>query len=412
MKKFKSIFSPSKILVLMFILLLIATIPEFTKPAMSQTEAIVTFLCVDKEEQDFTVGVSVLSTADGKKPNYTFYYANGQTLGDAMDNVSLSIGKEMGFSQCEVMAFGDQLCEDGVISALDFMVRLKKVSRNAMLINFGGDIKDFTKALYKLFTEKQLKIEQIINFDKKYILSTDSSIDNFYRGYFSPISVGVLPKMTVLKQETDNAIQVQSSGEGQSQGPETNGAEMQKEEELYLLNDGTMGVFKKGKKQLELDFATVQEMNLFVNKDYQGLINITDVTDHIYDHATVVMNITKTAPKIKVSFDGDKPVFNLDLTLTMYIEEIVQDEQSSTFMRRNKEFYTKTLLNRIEQKVLNQLETASKYCVDNNIDVINAYQNFNCFKPKQFKKYLKQFGQENYLQGIDFKFKVKIESAY
>lgn len=412
MNKLKTIFSPRKLLIWLFILLLIITMPEFTKPAMSQTEAIVTFLCVDKIDQKFEVAASVLSPADGKKPNYTFYYGNGQTLGDAMDNVSLSIGKEMGFSQCEVMAFGDDLCDDGVISALDFMVRLKKVSRNAMLVNFGGDIKDFSKALYKLFTEKQLKIEQIINFDKKYILSQDSSIDNFYRGYFSPISVGVLPKLAVAKSETDNAIQVQSSADGESQGGETNGAEMQKQEELYLLNDGTMGVFKKGKKQLELDFVTVQQMNLFVNKDYQGLINIKDVTDHIYNHATVVMNITKTAPKIKVDFDKDKPVFSLDLTLTMYIEEIVQDEQTSTFMRRNKEFYTKTLLNRIEQNVLSQLKTGAQFCVDNNIDVINVYQNFNCFKPKQFEQYLKQVGQTNYLQGIDFKFNVKIESAY
>lgn len=413
MKKIKTIFSPRKLLIWLFVLLLVVTMPEFTKPAMSQTEAIVTFLCVDKVDQDFKVAASVLSPAEGKKPNYTFYYANGQTLGDAMDNVSLSIGKEMGFSQCEVMAFGDKLCEDGVISALDFMVRLKKVSRNAMLINFGGDIEDFSKALYKLFTEKQLKIEQIINFDKKYILSKDSSIDNFYRGYFSPISIGVLPKMTVTTQDTDNVIQVQASADGQSQGGgDTNGSEMQKQEELYLLNDGTMGMFKKGKKQLELDFETVQQMNLFVNKDYQGLISITDVTDDIYNHATVLMNITKTSPKIKVSFEKDKPVFNLDLTLTMYIEEIVQDEQSSTFMRRNKEFYTKTLINRIEQKVLSQLKSAAQFCVDNNADVINVYQNFNCFKPKQFKEYLNKVGQTNYLQGIDFKFNVKIESAY
>lgn len=379
---------------------------------MSQTEAIVTFLCVDKTDQKFEVAASVLTPADGKKPNYTFYYANGETLGDAMDNVSLSIGKEMGFSQCEVMAFGDNLSEQGVISALDFMVRLKKVSRNAVLINFGGKTKDFSKALYKLFTEKQLKIEQIINADKKYILSNDTTIDNFYRGYFSPISIGVLPKMTVKTEETDNAIQVAASGEGEAQGSDTNGTEMQQQEELYLLNDGTMGVFKKGKKQLELNFATVQEINLFVNKDYQGLINIEDVTDDIYNHATVVMNITKTKPKIKTDFENGSPVYTLDLTLTMYIEEIVQDEQSSTFMRRNKEFYTSTLIEKIKQKVLAQLTDATQFCKTNDVDLINVYQNFNCFKNKQFKEYLNKVGEQNYLQDVEFKFNLTIESTY
>lgn len=411
MKKFKSIFSPRKLLIWLFVLLMIVTIPEFTKPAMSQTEAIVTFLCVDKADENFEVAASVLTPADGKKPNYTFYYANGQTLGDAMDNISLSIGKEMGFSQCEVMAFGDNLSNQGVISALDFMVRLKKISRNAVLINFGGKTKDFSKALYKLFTEKQLKIEQIINADKKYILSNDTSIDNFYRGYFSPISVAVLPKMTVKTQETDNAIQVAASADSQSQSG-TNGAEMQQEQELYLLNDGTMGVFEKGKKQLELDFETVQKINLFINKDYQGLLNILDVTDDVYDHATVVMNITKTKPKIKVEFKDEKPIYTLDLNLVMYIEEIVQNEQSSTFMRRNKEFYTTTLLEKIKQKVLFQLESAAQFCKANNVDLIKVYQSFKCFKPKQFKEYLAKVGQQNYLQDVEFKFNLTIESAY
>lgn len=411
MKKFKSIFSPRKLLIWLFVLLMIVTIPEFTKPAMSQTEAIVTFLCVDKADENFEVAASVLTPADGKKPNYTFYYANGQTLGDAMDNISLSIGKEMGFSQCEVMAFGDNLSNQGVISALDFMVRLKKISRNAVLINFGGKTKDFSKALYKLFTEKQLKIEQIINADKKYILSNDTSIDNFYRGYFSPISVAVLPKMTVKTQETDNAIQVAASADSQSQSG-TNGAEMHQEQELYLLNDGTMGVFEKGKKQLELDFETVQKINLFINKDYQGLLNILDVTDDVYDHATVVMNITKTKPKIKVEFKDEKPIYTLDLNLVMYIEEIVQNEQSSTFMRRNKEFYTTTLLEKIKQKVLFQLESAAQFCKANNVDLIKVYQSFKCFKPKQFKEYLAKVGQQNYLQDVEFKFNLTIESAY
>lgn len=412
MKKFKSIFGPRKLLIWLFVLLMIVTIPEITKPAMSQTEAIVTLLCVDKIDENFEVAASVLTPADGKKPNYVFYYANGQTLGEAMDNVSLSIGKEMGFSQCEVMAFGDNLSEQGVISALDFMVRLKKISNNAVLINFGGTTKDFSKAIYKLFIEKQLKIEQIINSDKKYILSNHTSIDNFYRGYFSPISVAVLPKLTVKTEKTDNAIQVASSGENSEQASDTKGSEMQQKEELYLLNDGTMGVFKKGKKQFELDFATVQKINLFVNKDYQGLLNILDVTDNVYDHATVVMNITKTRPKIKVDFKNGKPSYTLDLNLVMYIEEIVQKEQSSTFMRRNKEFYTSTLLEKIKQKVNDQLNDAAQFCKTNNVDLINVYQNFNCFKNKQFKEYLNKVGKQNYLQDVDFNFNVTIESAY
>lgn len=408
MQKVKTIFSPRKLVIWLFVLLIIVTIPEFSKPAMSQTEAIVTLMLVDFKDDQFALSASVLAPGEGKKPTYNFYNAVGETLGDAMDNISLSIGKEMGFSQCEVMAFGDNLCSIGIISALDYMVRLKKVSRNAMLINFCGDIQDFSDAMKNLYTQKQLKIEQVINFDKQYILSEDSSIDNFYRGYFSDIGIGILPKITVEKQQADNAIQVQANAQGESEGT----AQTEQNEKLYLLNDGTMGIFKFGKKQTELNFESGQNMNLFVNKDYKGLLIINNVTDKIYDDATVVMNITKTKPKIKVSFENGKPIYKLDLTLTMYIEEIVQNEQKSSFMRRNKEFYTDTLLSKIKEKVENDLSNAVNFCKTNNLDILKIYQNFNCFKNKQFKEYLNQVGKENYLQGIDFQMNVTIESEY
>lgn len=379
---------------------------------MSQTEAIVNAICVDKVEDNYDVGVNILTPADGRKADYRQYFATGKTLGQAMENISISIGKEMGFSQCEIMAFGDNLCEDGIMTVLDFMVRLKKVSKNAMLINFGGEVKDFIKASYKLHSDKQLSIDQIINFDRQYILSHDGSIDNFYRGYFDTVSVGVLPKVTVLKQETDNAIQVKSGGESQTDQPSASSAQSSEEDELYLLNNGTMCVFKKGKKQMELDYATVQELNLFVNKYYKGLLVVNNVSDELYDNATVVMNITKTQPKLKAVFKNGKPVYKIDLTLTMYIEEVVQNEQTLTFMQRNKEFYTPTLLKEVKQEVEDQMKDAISLCKTNNTDLLKVYQNFYAFKNKEFKNYLDSVGFENYLEGIDYDINIKIESAY
>lgn len=412
MQKVKSVFSPRKLAIWLFILLLIVTIPEFTKPAMSQTEAIVTLMCVDVVDDQFSLSASVLAPGEGKKPTYNFYYAVGETLGDAMDNISLSIGKEMGFSQCEIMAFGDTLCGKGIISALDYMVRLKKVSRNAMLVNFGGDIKDFSDAMKNLYTEKQLKIEQVINFDKQYILSQDSTIDNFYRGYFSDIGIGMLPKMTVQTEETDNAIQVQAQSSDSSSAQSGQSAQGGQEKKLYLSNDGTIGIFKFGKKQMEIDYETNKNINLFDNKDYKGILIINNVTDKLYNDATVVMNITKTKPKIKVSFVDGKPNFKLDLTLTMYIEEIVQNQQKSSFMRRNKEFYTDALLSKIKSHVETELNDAVELCKTSNLDLLQVYQNFNCFKNKQFKEYLNEVGKDNYLQDVNFEMSVTIESAY
>ena len=410
MKKVKTIFSPRKLVVWLFLLLIIITVPEFTRPSMSQTEAIVNMMCVDTEAGNFNVAASIITPAEGKKANYTIYNASGKTLGDAMDKISLSIGKEMGFSQCEVMAFGDNISEQGVISALDFMVRLKKVSRNAILMNFGGDIKDFGEAVRKLYTDKQIKIEQVINFDKRYILTEDCTIDNFYLGYFNQTTIGILPKIKVQKQEMNNAIEVQGSDQSGSAEQASSGGEQQ--EKLYLLNDGTMSIYKKGIKLLEMDESQVQDVNLFINKDYQGLVILEHITDDVYNDATVVINITKNKPKLKAVFENDLPVYKIDNTLTFYIEEIVQDEQKSSFMRRNKEFYTQTLLDAIKEKVKTDMTETIEFCKTNKLDLLKVFENFNCFKYGQFKKYTDKVGKENYLEQIDYQISVDLESAY
>ena len=164
MKKLKTIFSPRNIAAWLLILVLIIAVPELDEPAMSKTEAIVTTLCVDKVDNQIQVATTVLAPAEDKKVNLQVYTGSGNSLGDAMSNLSLLIGKEMGFAQTQILALGKNLCEDSIMPTLDYMTRTKKVGRNTVLINFEGDIKDFTEAVSNLNVEKSLRLEQIINF--------------------------------------------------------------------------------------------------------------------------------------------------------------------------------------------------------------------------------------------------------
>ncbi len=227
MKILKSIFSPRKFIFLIFILLTIITIPEFTEPAMSQTDAIVSMLCVDKVNSDFEISTTVLTPSQDKTSNHQVYFGKGSTLGEAVENISLTIGKEMGFAQCEIMAFGENICSDGVLSALDYLTRTRKVGRNAILINFTGKTKDFAEAVSKISSEKNIKLENIINFDNRFILSRYSNIDSFYEGYFSEISLGIMPQIKLEKTEPGPAIEVQASNQNSTNSSNENKTEKQ-----------------------------------------------------------------------------------------------------------------------------------------------------------------------------------------
>lgn len=407
-EKLKHIFSPRSMVIWVFILIIVATIPEFTEPAMSQTEAIVNMLCIEKVDEKFKVSTSVLTPAKEKESNYQVYSGTGNTVGEAVENVSLSIGKEMGFAQCEIMAFGNNICEDGILSSLDYLTRTRKVGRNAILINFAGDGTEFAQAISTLSKEKTLKLENIMNFDKRYILSRDSNIDSFYKGFFSEISLGIMPQIKLENVKKDNAIEVQASG---STSPNSNSSSNGEQEKKYLLNDGTMSVFKNGKKILEIEPSMVQKINLFLNLSQEGTLKVENVTDEIYKNATIIFDLSNKSISLKPKFENEKPIYNIEIDLTILVEEVIEENPTEDFLRRNKEFLTPTAVEKLKETIKNEMQSVITYCQEHKIDLLNVYRQFNRKKYKEFKKYY-ETTKENYLNNIEYNIDVKVKSAY
>ena len=402
----KQIFSPRRLIVWLFLIILILTVPEITRPSLSQTEAVVTMLCVDKKDDLIQVATTVLTPAQEKTANYEIFSGTGETIGEAIDNIALSMGKEMGFAQCEILGFGDKLCEEGIIPSLDFFIRTKRVGRNAVLLNFTGEAKEFAQAVADMSMKKALKLNDVLNYDNRYILIEDSNVDSFYRGYFSDISLGIMPQIKFDVNETDNAIAVQGAS-NESAPLEKN----KQKAEKFLINNGTIIVFKNGKKDLTIEPEMVKKINLFVNSAQEGVVKVENVYDDLYNNASVILNIQKKDTKIKTNFEDGKPVYEVKTNLTLLIEEVVSENPDKNFLRRNKDFFTPTLIKTIEEQVLKDMNEAIEFCKENKVDLIDVYRHFNALKHKEFDVYLKD-KKEDYLQDVEYKTSVKIALSY
>lgn len=411
MQKLKTIFSPRKIVVWIFIIVLIVTIPEITKPAMSETEAIVTMMSIDKVDDKIKVSTAVLTPADEKRANYEVFSGVGQTVGDAIENVSLALGKSMGFAQCEIMAFGDNISEYGIISSLDFMTRTRKVGRNALLINFSGDIEEFQQSIVNLNIEKSLPIEDIMSFDKRYIPTEDSNIHSFYKGYFSEIKIGVIPKIKLLTEKTENAIEVESGSTGGGNSAVPGSGTGGQNNKKYILNDGTICVFKNGKKQIELTPEQMKKVNIITNVEQIGTITIDNVTDNLYNNSNVVLNINDKKLNFKPKFENNKPVLDIEISLGVLVEEVDEENPNRTFLKRNKEFLTPTLVEKIKETVIKDTMDIIEFCKENETDIIGVYENFYRKEYKNFKSYYDQT-KEKYLNDITYNVIVKVSSSY
>ncbi len=424
MKKLNTIFSPRKLVVLFLIILAVLTVPKLDAPAMSQTDAIVTMLCMDLDGQDVVMSATVLTPGQDNVANYQVFKGKGKTFGTAVDSLSITMGKEMGFAQCEVVAMGEKLCESGVMPALDYLTRTKKVGRNSYLIAFKGDVEEFSQAMADLSKEKSLTLENIMNFDSRYIVSQDSNIESFYTGYFSDISLGLMPKVSLETEQQDSAIKIEGQdssssggGGGGSSGGSGGGTSGgsgggQQNQGKFFLNDGSVTVFKKGKKFIDLTTEQVQKVNFFVNNAQQGTIVLENVDDELYNNSTVLVDIVRKKNFISVRFDGDTPVYKSTMELVVFVEEVDENNPSKKMLKRNNEFLTNNLIERIKQNVTGQMEEIVEFCKTNQMDLFQAYQHFYKINNKPFKKYLNRVGKENFLTDVKFEYEIKVSNEY
>ncbi len=411
MKKLKTIFSPRKLIVWIFLIVLIITIPEITKPAMSKTEAIITMMSIDKVDDKIKISTAVITPSNEKTTNFEVYSGVGQTVGEAVENVSLSLGKSMGFAQCEIMAFGENLSQEGIMSSLDFMTRTRRVGRNAILINFSGDVEEFQQAVVNLNIEKSIPLEDVINFDKRYIPSADSNIHSFYKGYFSEISLGIMPKVKLLNESVDNSIEVESGSTGGGTSSQPGSGTGGQNDQTYILNDGTVSVFKSGKKILELTPNLMQDLNLLSNVEQEGTLKVAGVNDKLYNNSNVVLNIHDKKLEFKPKFKNNKPIMDINIELAVLVEEVDDEKPTKKFLKRNKDFLTDELIAKTKETVEKNCFDIIEFCKTNETDLIGVYEQFYRKKYNDFKKYYEK-RQEKYLNDVEFNITVKISSSY
>lgn len=405
MKKVKTLFSPRKLVIWFFVVALVIAMPELTRPSLSQTEALVSMLCVEKEDNEYKIATTVLTPSQEKKVNNEVYVGTGETLGEAVNSIAIAIGKNMAFAQCEIVAFGENIASEGVIPAIDFMTRTKRVGRSAILVNFTGKAEEFAQAIVKLNKDKSLRLDQIMHYDERFILSKYSNIDSFYKGYYSAIKTGIMPQIKLEEQQEKSAIQVSATDE------ENQTQQSESKSEKYIVNDGTICVFYDGAKRLSLSAEQMHDINILQDNKQEGVLKVEGVTDDIYKDATIVFALTKKDIDLKPSFDGDKPIYTMNVEIRVLVDEVVDKEQSKKFLRRNKEFLTKTALDKLKETLHQKMLDTIKFCQDNEIDLLNVYREFNA---KHYKKFQKHLSEQNgkYLNGIDYNINIKIHSAY
>ncbi len=400
-----------------------------SKDAESESDAIVTAIGVDKQQQEYQLSLQVVVPTPSSQYNQklTVVTDTGRDIGSCMSKISLRLGKQVGLSHCKVFIFSSDVATEGLTSVFDYLFRAKSNTQDIVLIHTPKSAKEFLTNSADLENNLYFSIKNKGSFNENYLYGSQTTLGMYYNDYLGPSKASIISTVELLDEKQANGDS-QSSGSssessgsdsssgssdssGESSGGESSQSGQSSSSKKLIVNKGKNIITKNGKLVLELTPEQGVMINWFKPTTKKGVIVLENMTEPgFFDNASVGVEIDQKETSLSTNFEKSTPVLTLNLKLYLRTIEISQQNYSGQNYKSNNVNVTEKLKNKIAEKVTLQSNQAMQLCKQNNVDVLGVYGHFNKYNNRQFKKYLKSLQDpSNYLSNVTLKVNVMVE---
>lgn len=406
MKKMINFLKHYPYLVICIVALVILFPPSIASPPESDKRAIVTMIGFDLlDNNEIEVSVVMLSPIENAnfEQNDTIVSAKGETIGSALSNLSLHVGKPVGLAHNEAIVIGERLAQSNLSDRLDNIARNRDISNNIPIIVCRGLAKNLITTSREISESTGLSISELLFYNEQFIMSVNTTLESFYKGLFAP-SKSVLVSSIYLSEEEKQTSQNESSSNdsnGQKSSSNT-GANVDS-----LRNDGESSLVKNGKHVAYLDKNQTRGVCWVDHTASIGAIEVDNVNSKLLNNAKLHVSIRDKRVNKASYFENGKPVVKFVVTLAVQIKEIYQEGADKDILNNNIHYLTEEVKKEIEQSIKEDFSSALATLKDYNADVIGAYDLLYRNNKNEFKKYLSKLDNEDeYFNTIGFRFVV------
>ena len=400
----------------MFIVLLFIVIvyglPALGKDAEVDEFAIVTAIGLDKGTDD-EVDVSLLTFVPVAQQNFAEKYkvvkASGSSVLEAIDYAGLYLGREVGLNHVKTVVINEEYFTENASVEMDYLTRNKSLALSTSVICTDAKASDFLETVQKMDTESSIKVDDIIDFNNKFIYSTESTFETFYKGLYSKTKSSLVAFIS-LSEDIDEGVTVSVSGEASGGSGDTatnNGEETQK----TILNDGKSILCKAASKVALLDNTDMQKLNLATGSFKSGTIVIDDFSDDVFHNARLTFDIQNIDIKRKAQFINGHPIVNMSIKLYVKLLEAKEEDLE---IKENIDIknISKEAIDALESKVKLSISDAINILRENKCDILKVYTLLNNSHPNETKKFMSRLeNEQDFLNHVVFKVSPQIYSV-
>lgn len=403
----------NKVFMVIAILILITFPNTLYKQSDKDTTIVATSIGIEKKDEQYSVSIlAVIPQGESDvNSNLEIFEADGKTVSEALDNITLDIGRKIGLAHCDCIVFTEEIMQDNLTQILDYFTRTANLSTNPTLIATPTSAKELLNSVKSSNNLLDLSLKNIISSQEDRTLLKNITLDRFYRAYFSPNSTFTIPILTTDKSSNSSGssgsgsggnLSEESSGGSSSSGSGNSDAKIKNNGQVAILRDGSLiGHLNKDEEFI---------YNLLTNpSSYQKFV-LENINDENFKDSTVVFQEADKFIIPKYKFVDGKPVAEFNIWLSVMIDEAHSTSNNSySSISGTQNFLTDTIKEEFNNLVQEKLKTTNSLMQENRYDIMNLYSKFNAYKYRKFYNYLQSLeNQTEYMSNMSIEINLKL----
>ena len=417
MKKIKS-YLKNPMLIIFVLILIIFTPQGLYSPGQSRNVGVVVAMGIDKAQEGYEVSLLTFIP----KPNQTFKEVDSvvsgkaENVAKALYNAQIALGRRVGLSHVKTTVLSEELMREDVTGIVDYLTRLAALSSSTVFIGTNTSAKELLSLSSKLENGIGLDIEQLIGFNSDKLFVSETSLEEFYRGYYGREKASLIGFLPVVEGDTDSKASIAAEGESagggslSESGSEGGGGSSKGGEEKgkYILNRADSILLKDGKMATILSLDEVNSINL-LNANTRG--QIVRIKDALVDGVPhdLTYRIREKTVKATTSFEGGYPVFSAKIALGMELMEINGDHEGVK-VRSEYSKLTPEIVAKIDQTLQEDFQRVLSVLREYGADVLGVGNKFFKENRDGYQKFIQALEKEDeFIKQVIFKLNFDIE---
>ncbi len=407
--------SKSKIMIFILILFIITIPATINMPDQTQQYSVVLGVGIDKQDDEYEVSTQILTSkaSQGFLESLQVHSAKGKNILDAVERVSLHIGRISGFGNTSVIVISETVTDENIANLLDFFLRSKRLNGNPIIMVTQGKAKDILSDVAKIDESFNYSLNTLAQQNQNFAPGATCTLEQFLNDYYGKKSASMLG---IINQTTDSSSGIEiptdsgsssSSGANMASGDSSGGGEGG--ETKVLSNVGNAAIFANGKQIAVFDEKTIEGINILVGSS-KNVYTIENVNDNIYHNATVVLSVRNKVRTDQVTFKNGKPRICYNINYTLKVEQILQNGNDRIILDGSNDYLTDELVDRFKMEVSRKVANSLIKTKEVNADVYGAQMKFFRFKNKQWNEYLSKLeNKDDAYKNIEFFLNIRVK---